>query len=344
MKKHIKYPKIQQFRNVVSDINRMISFVGLDENGNAIYDKSIKKPVLTFKGTVKLHGTNSSVCYNVENGLWVQSRQHIITVENDNYDFAAFVDKNKEIFMSIIKDVMYKHKIDVNINIISIYGEWAGKGIQKNVGISEIEKAFFIFGVKISNPNEEDFKSYWINSKDLKSKENRIFNVEDYKTYEVEVDFNMPGLAQNEFAEITEQVEKECPIAKSFGIDNGVGEGVVWMINYKNVNHRFKVKGAKHSVSKVKKLASIDIEKMNSIKDFVNYTVTENRFLQAIEIVFKDDEIDINKMGDFLRWIVNDINREEMDTMLENNLEPKEVNKYISAKAREMFFAEMNKF
>jgi hypothetical protein len=27
-----------------------------------------------------------------------------------------------------------------------------------------------------------------------------------------------------------------------------------------------------------------------------------------------------------------------MDTMVENNIEPKEVNKYISAKVRDMFF------
>ena len=43
-------------------------------------------------------------------------------------------------------------------------------------------------------------------------------------------------------------------------------------------------------------------------------------------------------MGDFLRWIVKDINSEKMDTMVDNGLEPKDVNKYISNKAREMFF------
>lgn len=66
MKKHISYPKIQQFRNIVANINREISFTGLDEEGNAVYDPSIKKPTLTFKGTVKLHGTNASVCFNSE--------------------------------------------------------------------------------------------------------------------------------------------------------------------------------------------------------------------------------------------------------------------------------------
>jgi len=39
-----------------------------------------------------------------------------------------------------------------------------------------------------------------------------------------------------------------------------------------------------------------------------------------------------------LRWVVNDIIKEEMDTMVKNNIEPKEVNKFISEKTRKMFF------
>ena len=42
-----------------------------------------------------------------------------------------------------------------------------------------------------------------------------------------------------------------------------------------------KVKGEKHSSSKVKKLASVDVEKLNSIKDFVDYAVTESRLEQV---------------------------------------------------------------
>lgn len=82
------------------------------------------------------------------------------------------------------------------------------------------------------------------------------------------------------------------------------------------------------------------MDKLNSIKEFVDYAVTESRFNQAIEKVFGTKEnMDVKKMGDFIRWIVNDVLKEEMDTMVKNGIEPKDVNKYISAKAREMFFA-----
>lgn len=56
MKKQINFPSIEQFRNIVSNINRQANFVGLDENGDAIYNPVLPKPKITFTGTVKLHG------------------------------------------------------------------------------------------------------------------------------------------------------------------------------------------------------------------------------------------------------------------------------------------------
>jgi len=344
MKKHISYPKIAQFRNVVSNINREITFTGLDEDGNAIYDPSIKKPTLTFKGTVKLHGTNASVCFNSENGFWIQSRQNIITIEKDNAGFAFFAESHKIQLCSLLDDLIDENQIDTKVYTVSIYGEWAGKGIQKGVGISQLDKAFYVFGVKVSKPQDEEFNAYWIDSSNVRNAECRIFNVEDYETYSIDVDFNMPQLAQNKLGEITEKVVNECPISKAFGIDNGLGEGVVWSVEYKDSVHRFKVKGDKHSVTKVKKLASVDVEKLKTIQDFINYSVTENRFNQAIENVFGKEDLDVKKMGDLIRWFVKDVASEEMDTMVENGLEPKDVNKYISTKVREMFFKAQSEY
>ena len=36
--KCIKFPKIEQFRNVVTSLNRQFNFVGLDDNGDAMYN------------------------------------------------------------------------------------------------------------------------------------------------------------------------------------------------------------------------------------------------------------------------------------------------------------------
>jgi hypothetical protein len=298
---------------------------------------------LIFKGTVKLHGTNASVCHNAIDGFWIQSRKNKITVAKDNAGFAFFAESNKDSFLDMISSIRRKHNLDPAIYTISIYGEWAGQGIQKSVGISQLDKSFFIFGVKISKLNEVFFNSCWVDSNELRDPDNKIYNVEDYETYSIDIDFNTPQLSQNILSGITERVEGQCPISKAFGID-GIGEGVVWTCEYKDVVHRFKVKGEKHSVTRVKTLANVDVEKLESIGKFVDYSMTKNRFDQAIEEVFGKGELDIKKMGDFLRWVVNDITSEEMDTMNENNLEPKDVNKYLSYRAREMFFRAQKEF
>ena len=49
-------------------------------------------------------------------------------------------------------------------------------------------------------------------------------------------------------------------------------------------------------------------------------------------------------MGDLIRWIFNDVVSEEIDTISNNGLTPKELGKSVSDRVRELFFAELNKF
>ena len=74
--------------------------------------------------------------------------------------------------------------------------------------------------------------------------ESNIYFINRFPTFEVEIDFNRPELIQNTLVDLTIQVENECPVAKVFGFDNTVGEGIVWY----NHEHglRFKVKGELH--------------------------------------------------------------------------------------------------
>ena len=99
-KKHISFPSIEKFSTVVSNVLRRNNFVGLDENGDAIYDPSKPKPVINFKGSVKLHGTNAGVCYNQIDGIWYQSRENIITQTPQTFYEIEFEDGTKELFNS----------------------------------------------------------------------------------------------------------------------------------------------------------------------------------------------------------------------------------------------------
>lgn len=257
-KRLISATSIGQFREVVANVNRTASYVGLDENRKAIYDSSIKKPCIKFVGTCKLHGTFASFLYNEESGHWIQSKENIITPQKDNAGFAWFAESKKEIFIDLIKSLAKIHGIDLKSNTIMLGMEWAGKGIQKSVGISEIEKSAFIFSHAKVSPFEEGKSAYWISTNKFDSIDNRIYNIENFKTFSIEVDFNRPELSQNKIIEMTIDVENECPVSKEFGHHETIGEGIVFShLNEDGSRLIFKSKGTLHSKSNTKTLKQI---------------------------------------------------------------------------------------
>jgi hypothetical protein len=156
MKKMINYPSIDQFRSVVTSINRRYNFTGLYENGEAIYDSSVSKPVLTFKGTVKLHGTNARYGIVKKTKLpfldkikkffriadkWVDYEfiygSHNLQKGSDSVGFYS-----TDVWLDIFQKYSIKEKIWDYVNRyqtpkslgsgITLYGEIVGPGIQKN--------------------------------------------------------------------------------------------------------------------------------------------------------------------------------------------------------------------
>lgn len=342
IKKVIKYPSTGQFRNVVKSVLERNSFVGLDDDGKAIYDPSIKKPIITANGTIKLHGTNAGVSYNNSHGMWAQSKDCIITVEKDNAAFAFHAHSNEDFYVKSLKEFAANNNIDLDTLSITVYGEWAGIGIQKGMGINNHPKSLFVFGVKVAKPGDEDFKSYWISAVDFpRDEENNIYNINDFETHEIEIDFSRPDLAQNKMIDIMLEVEASCPVAKKLGYE-GIGEGNVWTVEFKDEIYRFKVKGEKHAgKSKVKTLKVVDSEKINKIHETVNKVTPAWRLDQMLTEscnLNNGGSIDRDKLGDYLRMVIQDVMKEEMDIIAEAGLEPKDINKYISQVAREYFF------
>lgn len=329
------YHKIKQFKDVVRAVQSKADFKGLDDKGNPIYEISTK-PILKFSGTVKLHGTNAMVYYTPEKGIMAGKRSSGLSPEQltAHMGFNQFVQVTKrEYFVDLLSNL---HEIYCKDNEqIILYGEWAGIDIQKNVAISKLDKSFFIFDCKIYNLDTEEFK--WIDITEEKFcfvEESNIYKITDFPNYEIEIDFNNPGLSQNKLIELTTNVEKECPVSKQLGI-SGIGEGIVWKTNWKGERFIFKVKGEKHSSSKVKTLASVDPEILKSINEFVNYACTNNRIEQGIQETNSKDKKDIPNL---LRWISNDIISEEDDVLKANNLEWKQVAREISDRTRNIFF------
>lgn len=331
----IAFPSIKSFRHVCKKVNERARFKGLDDDGNPIIDAFAVAPTIEFTGTVKLHGTNAGVAWDGTK-LWAQSRKNMITPEKDNAGFAFFVETNSDYFSQLMQSI----KTTCNIpdgNTIVVYGEWCGKGIQKSVAISELKKMFVIFKIKVATKSDEEANT-WLdydhNTLQQPPVDSPIYFIGQFPTYKMTIDFNHPEKSQNDLIELTMKVEAECPVGKHFGV-SGIGEGIVWSYG----EHIFKVKGEKHSVTKVKKLASVDVEKVNSINEFVEYAVTENRLEQAIQEVFTSQNTEPDRKGisSFLSWVNRDVIKEEKDTLAANGLEPKDVGSAMSKKAMQWF-------
>lgn len=315
MRDVIKFGSIGQFRNFI----KTMQYLGWRK--------------INLIGTVKIHGTNSSVGLDLkDNSLFYQSRNRVLSLDDDNYDFAKYIEDNKSEFLKIFDEI--KNKINTEkYDSIIIYGELAGKGIQNKVAVSQIDRFFAPFSVIGVNKDTVD-------QLDVKLSVNesiRFYPVETFGVYNIQLDLDNVHLAQQEIKDLTISIENECPVGKYFGV-SGTGEGIVFTDETKQ--YSFKSKGEKHSVSKVKVIANVDIEKINKIKDFVDYSVTENRLNQGIEYLKEMNKgLDISSMVDFLRWLANDVLKEEQDVISENGLDNdlKAIMKSVSSKGRKWF-------
>lgn len=343
-KKHHSFPSIEQFRHIVQQVQYRTHFIGNDDQGNPLFNTELPLPKLTFRGTVKLHGTNAGIIYtwNPEKFMYefhAQSRTNIITPTSDNAGFAAFAHTiNTEMLLSQVMKAV--PNLGYTPEVVKIYGEWCGGNIQKGVALNGLEKMFVIFAIKIDE--------MWLDDNSLsniKIPESRVYNILDYPTYDIEIDFNNPKEAADKLAEFTTAVEKECPVGKAFG-KVGVGEGIVYHCitkGWEGSRYWFKIKGDDHKVSKTKEKVPVNIERVNSMNELIENFLTEARLFQGISYLKENGlELSQKSTGSYLKWIYEDIIKEELDTIMGNGFEPKEISGPISNKARKWFFEKLN--
>jgi hypothetical protein len=334
----ISYPKIRQFKDVIREVKARVTYRGRDENGMPIYDGTIPAPVLTFVGTVKLHGTNASVVLGPGDSIQMQSRKRRLTPDHDNHGFARFITEEVglDYWRRQTDRLRAKYGLSVDDTIV-VYGEWCGGNIQKGVALQDVERMFVIFSLRA----EIESDTYWLDIAELDMNHSRIKNVYEFEHHYLDIDFSNPGIARNKMVEFTLAVEERCPVAYALGSD-GTGEGVVWKPidpDYQEGKFWFKVKGDKHSVTKVKTLAPIDVEKAASLEEFVGKVVTEQRLMQGVEHLREMGmELSRRSTGDYLRWVFKDIAEEEADALEASCLTLKDIGKPVSTTARIWFF------
>lgn len=324
---HIPFPSIEQFRTVLSNLKKIQNL----------------PDILTLEGTVKLHGTNASLVINDTN-IVCQSRNRILSDEKDNCGFSQYINsipKDKLITMiQIIRDT-YANSIE---NLV-IYGEWCGSTIQSHVALAQLPKMFVIFAIKINNVWQETKLFHNIMLPDY-----HIFNISRVPNYTIFLDINNPNNTTMKLKSITDSIEKECPWAKSFGV-NGIGEGCVWKFTEPELNNSkfwFKVKGDKHTTSKVttlKELSPNELENLKNVQIFVEKAVTNNRLEQGLDYLREINVAPILKnISVYLKWLINDTFKEEADYIRELKLDKCILSKQISKIGKEYFNSQKNEF
>ena len=328
-----KYTSIESFQHLVRTVRTM----------NARDSRYIKP--ISFMGTVKLHGSNAGVRVSQEDTVAPQSRIRVLSLDSDNYGWAAFVESRKAIFVEIARSFC-SEGFDV-----TVYGEWIGPGIQKSVAINQLpEKQFVIFGAVVHDGSEDPgycHEEGILASKDYS--EHHIHFIGEVPTYELSaVDFLDEASLQTALdraEELTKQVEAKCPWAAKFGIE-GLGEGIVWkpVGDYAGDSALyFKTKGEKHKVVKDPRAKpSIDPLVSSSIAAFVEFAVTENRLEQGIGAL-KEAKISIEprSTGEYIKWVNKDVLKECSVELSDSQLDWKQVARGVTAKAREFWQKKM---
>ena len=372
----IKFPSIEQSRLVLPSIIRSAQFTHLDAGTKTpCYNTSAPLPVLEFRGSVKLHGSNAAIVQTVSSTpvrtIHFQSRERILSVENDLVGFCAYMSGKMNAIVPMFEALSRRLKSfgegpeeegAKELEAIAVFGEWCGMGIQKGVALSKLQKMFVIFAVKIVYRGE-DTPAEWLDMcklAEVKDEKARIFNIMQFRTFSIVIDFNDEesiAKAKKKMDELTLSVEDECPVGKHFGV-SGTGEGIVWQAiqspnlpvfkagRYTDSRFWFKTKGVKHVSSRKSEPSnkpSASPEATAKMDTFAELVLTPGRLLQGLQVLEREMllPIEMKSVGAFIKWVNGDVMKEEYDRIEEAGFDKKTLSGPISAAAKKWYINQL---
>lgn len=324
----VKWASIELFHNLRRTVDAMAS----------------PPPVLYYQAKIKLDGTNGAILVDENGQVTTQSRTQKLSLEDDNFGFAAWVHKNQDKFSQISR--VYGR--------VAIFGEWAGPGINKRAAIAKIDrKVFAVFAIRIMRPNKPDrmIVSPTKIARILPSDMPDVYVLPWYGDH-IPFDFNDADQLKVSVEKVNvmvNEVEAEDPWVKEvFGV-SGIGEGLVLYpltgfeadhlgsMDYESyAQWLFKAKGEKHRVVNQKQPVQIDPEVASSIDAFVDLFVTPARCEQGVEQVC-GGTIEMHNIGNFIKWVSQDVHKESVAELEASGLTWNQVAKSVGNRARAWF-------
>ena len=220
----IKYDSTMKITDVAHSIRKDLGYIPTTPV-NAVY-------------TEKIHGTNASVCFNEIDGLWVQSRNSIIEVGNDNYGCASFVKERKREFMDIVNKLAEKYNINLLRETIVIYFEFTGGNIQQQSACSGMTKRAILFNM--FEVFDEKGRVGYFNNDTSPNESANIYNNLERKI--VTIDFNNIETTYEKLMDIVLKLEENSEIGSKMGVDGNTGEGIIVELYLDGKYYKFKVK------------------------------------------------------------------------------------------------------
>lgn len=321
----IKYPSIDHLKTVKKNLMR---YNNLNDLTN-----------IQLTGTVKIHGTNAGFTLTKDDSFHVQSRNRNLSLESDNAGFCQWVVSHKEVIEPTLTDILSGGDYDS----VTVYGEWCGGNIQKNVGVSGADKHFIVFSVMVTSGSSTKFIPVsTFNTNEIPNCE----LITDFETYTYSLDLTSQESVDG-LNTLTIDVENECPVAKKLNPEgNLVGEGIVWTGEVNGRFFMFKHKGEKHSRGGGSKKVSVSEnyseEALSDLKDFLSIALSVDRLKQGVEYL-EEMGLDTSpkSTGEFLKWVSKDIIKEcssEVSDLYKNhNIEWKALQREITKGARDFF-------
>ncbi len=343
----IAWPEIESFHN----IRKFVKAYPENLHGNVL---------VQYRSKVKLHGTNAAVHCLPDRTVVAQSRTQLLVDGQDNAGFAKWVrDQEGKNSTSWSAVAGLAERAGYPGGVI-VYGEWCGTGIQKGVSISDIgKKVFAVFAARTLDGSDQ----FIVEPTELQ----KIVNMVDetyvlpWYNYTNGIDWSASAeflaLKVDQINEWVHAVETNDPwVEATFGV-KGTGEGLVFypvskehlgFANFSNLV--FKAKGEKHKNIKTAAPAQVDASSAASVTQFVDMVLTDARLEQgarAVQGEHKHEEslkclfcvntdvvVDMKSLGQFIKWIVADVQKETQDELEASGLEWKQVSKPVGDRAR----------
>lgn len=341
----VAWPDTSLFHNLTKNIQGARDFVArgpTEEDGDdsPALLKLLEKPI-SFKGKVKLHGSNAGVAL-APGKIRAQSRTQFI----DQSGFGRIVfGKNQSYWTSLVQPGVPER--------FTVFGEYCGLGVQSGVALARLSSVIFtVFGIDFGGRlmiEPEAITNFLTKSGTVKLPEDVFVLPWHEGQFEIDLSKDTPEhmeALQKVLDTIEDEVlkidAKDPWVEAVFGVQ-GPGEGLVlYPVSLQEAHAdvtisptlsrdlfgkvAFKAKGEKHRVVKAAKSVTVNPEQAASADAYAKLMCPTARLEQGGSVV----GYDMARIKDFIAWMVADVKKEGQAELDASGLDWKAVTQPIT--------------